>query len=730
MNNVDLQKTTNNYRPPIGTLILLVITVLFLSIFVLWAAGIPDVANFFERLAFWQGNSPLWLQVPTISSNYLLIPTVVLSLAVLLITKFFSEKQFWARLLVVSILLVLMGRYVLWRSLSSLNLDTPLNGFFSFLLLFVELYFTFRIGWQAFLSLKIKDRRQEAETNALAVESGKFTPTVDILIPTYNESAQIIQRTVIGCQALEYPHKKIYVLDDTRREEIKYLAQKLGCEYMTRPDNKNAKAGNLNNAIAKTSGELIVVFDVDFIPNKNFLTRTVGFFQDPQVGFLQTSQGSYNPDLLACNLGLSDVLPHAAEDYYNHYQLLRDGVDCTGCYGSSVVFNRKAIAQIGGFVTTSLSEDYFTGISISAQGYKSIYLNEKLSAGLGAENMDGHITQRLRWSRGTLQGFFIKENPCTIPGLKLIQRITHLEEVLLSWMSDLPRLFLLLTPFLYTLGIIPIKASLSEIIYFLLPYYLSYFTAYTWLYCQTQSFLISDIYLSIHCIPLSLNFIKVMLNPFGGQFKVTPKGIFRDTAIFYWDLALPLIGLLALNLVSFSSSIFPIAQEQNQLTAIAVIWSAYNLLFLGCIIASLVDAPKASIEWFKLSKLVAIKFLKTELSPLSGTTTEMSEFGIKVSLDRKIGDDINRLQQMPLLVEFKDEQIELTGELVNAEADGELIQLHIMFVNLSLEQQRYLVETLFCTPHQWHRRESPGDLQILWFLLKNAAMQIKKYSFL
>jgi cellulose synthase (UDP-forming) len=63
----------------------------------------------------------------------------------------------------------------------------------------------------------------------------------------------------------------------------------------------------------------------------------------------------------------------------------------------------------------SVSEDYFTGIRISAIGYRLVYLDEKLSAGLAAENISAHAIQRLRWARGTLQAFFIKANPLTIP---------------------------------------------------------------------------------------------------------------------------------------------------------------------------------------------------------------------------------------------------------------------------------------------------------------------------
>ena len=75
------------------------------------------------------------------------------------------------------------------------------------------------------------------------VLNGVFTPTVDILIPTYNEPPFILRRTVIGCQALEYGPKKIYLLDDTRRPEVKALAAELGCEYRTRPTTSTPRPG-------------------------------------------------------------------------------------------------------------------------------------------------------------------------------------------------------------------------------------------------------------------------------------------------------------------------------------------------------------------------------------------------------------------------------------------------------------------------------------------------------
>lgn len=218
----------------------------------------------------------------------------------------------------------------------------PLEAALSLLLLAIEVFMMAGYGLQLYLLLHIKNRRPEADAAALAVKSGHYQPWVDIFIPTYNEPLTILRRTIVGCQALDYPHKRIYVLDDTRRPALRELACELGCEYLSRPDNRHAKAGNLNHALTQTKGELIAVFDADFVPTRNFLTRTVGFFQTPDIGLVQTYQSFYNPDPIARNLGLEDHLPQEVEIFSRHYQVLRDGIETALCYGSSFVVRRSA----------------------------------------------------------------------------------------------------------------------------------------------------------------------------------------------------------------------------------------------------------------------------------------------------------------------------------------------------------------------------------------------------
>ena len=230
------------HRVPIATLVVLGLFGFASAIGAAWLSGEGTVSGIFTQINIWQQDPPVWTQVPAVSQMYLLIPTVILVSTVFATIKFSPQPQKWSQAVVIAIVLALTIRYVLWRSLATLNLSNPLNGIFSMGLFFLEMLMIISSSIQLYLMLRVKDRRREADRMAIAVESGDFAPSVDIFIPTYNEPAFILRRTIIGCQALEYPNKKIYLLDDTQRPEIKLLAKELGCEYISRPDNLHAKA--------------------------------------------------------------------------------------------------------------------------------------------------------------------------------------------------------------------------------------------------------------------------------------------------------------------------------------------------------------------------------------------------------------------------------------------------------------------------------------------------------
>lgn len=750
-------------RPRVATLVILGIFGFFLAIAVAWFLGEGTVSHIFAQINAGQQHPPTWLEVPNFTNQYLLIPTGVLVLIALAVMKISPQPQVWSRAVVVGIVLAITVRYVAWRSLCTLNLSDALNGIFSIGLFLLEMLMLLASSIQLYLTLKIKDRRWEADQMAVAVKNGTFTPSVDILIPTYNEPSSILQRTIIGCQALDYANKRIYLLDDTRRPEIKKLAEKLGCEYLSRPDNLYAKAGNLNHAISKTNGQLVVIFDADFIPTKNFLSRTVGFFQDETIALVQTPQSFYNHDPIARNLGLENIVTPDEEVFYRHIELIKDGAGSVVCAGTSFVVRRSALEAVGGFVTDSICEDYFTGIRLSAEGYRLRYLDEKLSAGLAAENMAAYLTQRMRWAQGTLQAFFIDANPLTIPGLTFLQRLAHLEG-LLTWFTSISRILFLLMPLAYSfLDIIPVRATVAELVYFLVPYYLVPIAVFSWLNRHSRSALFSDFYSLLLCFPLAITVIKTMLHPFGKGFKVTPKGLSRNYFYFNWNLAFPLIFLFLATAVSLCWSLrfFWLGDIGNEWVgtpkegllkgmSLGWIWSAYNLVMLAIALLVMLDAPKPEIyDSFALRRLVR---LKVGDRAVWGITNLISEIGAEIALtqqpdflvNREGGSvDLGEIDDSLVILEMVDEGFSCPVASIefvknefsqscfrNSDSDAfaEFPTVKISFATASLSQYRRLVEMLYCRPGQWKRYETPSEWRSLVLLFKIILSPVALFS--
>jgi cellulose synthase (UDP-forming) len=720
-----------SFRPPMASLLMLAIVVVCGGIVAAWFTSKGSIHTIMEQMQLLPVSRPSWMELPMTALKNLASPVVALPLVTFLvafsITKISPHPQVWSRFLVVAMLLILTFRYVIWRSLFTINISDFTNGFFSIGLFSLEMLTIFNGVLQLFLLVRTKDRRNQADLMAQAVESKEFLPSVDILIPTYNEPEFILRRTIIGCQALDYEHKKIFLLDDTRRPEIKALAQELGCEYLARPDNKHAKAGNLNHAIARTDGELIVCFDADFIPTRNFLTRTVGFFQDRNTALVQTPQSFYSVDPIARNLGLENILVPEQEAFYRQVQPVRDGTDSVVCAGTSFVMRRQALQSAGGeFVTSSLSEDYFTAISLSGKGYRLIYLDEKLSAGAAPDNMGDQATQRLRWAQGTLQAFFIKENPLTIAGLRPLQRISHLTGIL-HWFTSLSRVGFLFIPLATAfLTVIPVRATTDEILFYFLPQYLVNLAVFGWLSNYSRSAFLSDIYDVVLCFPLAATVLQTLFQPFAKGFKVTPKGTSRDRPNFNWALASPLIIVFMATAVSLWINLGKCLMELSNYGAsdavkglnLGWLWSSYNLLLLGIALLVMLDLPKADLyEWFDLRRVVNVRLEDSSNGSCRnfwGTTGIISEVGAEIVLTQSGITD-----RTAVTLEIMEENLQLKGFIHKIKLEQGFPVITIMFDRVTLAQHRCLVEMLFCRPGQWKHQNNPGEIASLWLLFRS-----------
>src|SRR6266849_4019214 len=205
--------------------------------------------------------------------------------------------------------------------------------------------------------------------------------SVDILIPTYNEDLAILKMTILGAIHVRYPHKT-WVLDDGRRPALRQLCLQMGVEYLTRPDNKDHKAGNINAALAQTDGEFVAIFDADQVPLSEFLDHTPGYFTDEKLAFVQTPQEFYNLDSIQHRTDLQkNETWHEQSIFYRIIQPGKNRWNAAFWCGSGSLMRRSALMSVGGIATESVTEDLHTSLRLHAAGWKSVYHDEVLCMG-------------------------------------------------------------------------------------------------------------------------------------------------------------------------------------------------------------------------------------------------------------------------------------------------------------------------------------------------------------
>ena len=214
---------------------------------------------------------------------------------------------------------------------------------------------------------------------------------VDIFIPTYNEDLDIVEATVIGCCKVTYPHTT-YVLDDGDRPQVREMARQYGCEYIARPVHEHAKAGNINYALERSSGEFIVMLDADMVPQPGYLDRTLGYFEDEKLALIQLPQEFYN----------QDSIQHAANKTAWHeqslfFRVIQPGKNHTNSAfwcGSPSVVRRKALEDVGGVATETVTEDIHTSVRMHSRGWKTLFVNEPLAFGIAPQTIKAFLVQR------------------------------------------------------------------------------------------------------------------------------------------------------------------------------------------------------------------------------------------------------------------------------------------------------------------------------------------------
>jgi cellulose synthase (UDP-forming) len=230
---------------------------------------------------------------------------------------------------------------------------------------------------------------------------------VAVLIPTYNEPAEVIAPTIAAACALQPVHET-WVLDDGDRPWVAELAAECGARYVCRPVHDHAKAGNLNHALELMAAEeaagvggadVIAVLDCDHVPLPTFLTTTLGWFADPDVALVQGPQAFYNA-------GAFDDDGYSGEQglFFNVLMPARNyaGAGPFWC-GSTSLLRVKALREVGGVATDTITEDMHTTLKLIKAGWKTAYHHQTLAVGLAPATPDQYLLQRRRWGMGAMQ---------------------------------------------------------------------------------------------------------------------------------------------------------------------------------------------------------------------------------------------------------------------------------------------------------------------------------------
>ena len=355
-----------------------------------------------------------------------------------------SDREPMRRVWIILSLLASLS-YLVVRALFTLNLESRYGTVVSLLLFGAEFH---GVTLMSLYFWQIWNTQPSLEVPVLADK------TVDILVPTYNEDAHLLRGTIQSLIAMDYPHR-VFLLDDGNRPAMKQLADDMGVEYIARTDNLHAKAGNINHALDQLDGEFVAIFDADHIVRKNFITRTIGYFADDSVAFVQTPHSFYNFD----NYG-SQYCPQQrdyweeGELFHNCIQAGKSNANAVIFCGSAAIFRRSALNDIGLIATETITEDMHTGLRLHANGWNSVFVNERLIAAQAATDVTSYQTQRLRWGEGNL-GIMKYDNPLYMRGLTLTQRLHYLGSML-GWTTGAGKLLLYLSPILMLLtGVSP-----------------------------------------------------------------------------------------------------------------------------------------------------------------------------------------------------------------------------------------------------------------------------------
>ncbi|MBW4581954.1 MAG: UDP-forming cellulose synthase catalytic subunit [Tildeniella nuda ZEHNDER 1965/U140] len=683
----------------------------------------------------------LWLCLPLITERppvwqQAVLAAIMVSVGAVIVrleeqrTDTHSSERLHLFLIALSMLTTV--RYLYYRTQYTMNLDNWLNGFFCLLLYVAELYAIGTLLLAYFQTLKVRDRKPVD----LATMPQDEWRSVDIYIPTYNEDVEIVRKTVLASLAIDYPadKKRVYVLDDgrklpERREILQQMCDDLGCDLLTRDNNDHAKAGNINTALVRTTGDLVMILDCDHIPVRHFLQHTVGFFQNPKVALVQTPHWFYNPDPFERNLLTGGQIPVGNELFYKVLQKGNDFWNAAFFCGSAAVIRRDYILEIGGIATETVTEDCHTSLRLHSLGYETVYYDKIMVAGLAPEKFSAYVGQQVRWARGMAQILRL-ENPLLNRKLKLrlAQRLCYFSATS-HFFFGFPRLMYVIAPVLYLLlGINSVRGLGFETLCYALPHILLSMQTNHIPYKHVRFSFWNEIYEFALSFQAGMVTLLALINPKLGSFNVTDKGLTVTERNFDLESVRYLVFLGALTAASLIAVPFwfVVSPEDGQAVIINALWCVFDLLLVmaACLVAF--EQPQLRQAHRLPRQLTAIVHSDRHWT---GTTTNVSESGARILLD--VWPNIPDVVRVELVGDYG-ARVLVDAHVIRAIASDNLqTLLSVEFINLTRTQRDDLSVVIYSDVKEWYaqkRATADNPLTSLRFIASSFGRVFREFK--
>ncbi|WP_458095394.1 UDP-forming cellulose synthase catalytic subunit [Roseomonas sp. WA12] len=606
------------------------------------------------------------------------------------------SKSRRATVLLVLLSFAITSRYLWWRVTETIEFDNALQGMLSVGLLAAEFY----AGSLLFLSYVQLTYPLNRKPTALPPDPADW-PSVDVYVPSYNESLDIVRPTVLACMNIDWPRDKlnVYVLDDGRRPEFREFCEQIGCGYIIRPDNKGAKAGNINHALRHTDGEYVAIFDCDHAPTRAFLQMTAGWLvRDSRLSMVQTPHYFYSADPFERNLARGRPVPNEGLLFYGAIQPGNDLWNAAFFCGSCALIRREALLEVGGVPHETVTEDCHCSLRMQQKGWNTAYIRLPLAAGLATERLAIHIGQRMRWARGMIQ-IMRQENTPFARGLTWAQRLCYFTAGF-SFLFALPRLVFLTSPLAFLfLGQNIIAASPLAIIAYAGSHMFHAFGTASRLNGRNRHSFWSEIYEACMAAPLVVVTLATLWDPRKGKFNVTDKGGRLDEGYLDVRAVLPNLILLAALITGVCIGLWgTLTNEAGSLE-----FQAYLLNTLWCTLCLVPVSAAVAVgqereqmrDRARAEVTLPAGLILSDGREVSAKSSDISLSGTRLLLDRPLG--IADGDECRVSFDLGDELVEVSATLLHWEEGEAFLRFHTE----NLENEAAMVRVFFGRPDAW-----------------------------